>query len=102
MQQIERLAVVEDMPHRFPIHTGCFHRHLGHSALDQPLAELDELMFERAERAHLQHSFLATGPRCANARHDRLLVNIETGAPVDQHLHHNPLGLARGPVGAIN
>jgi hypothetical protein len=90
--QLER-PLAQDIPHRFPIDPGRFHRHLGTPALRQPAQQRLKTGCRRVECPAL--------PGCLAANHypyagdDRLLVHIETGNALMHHVHCLPLSHLR-------
>ena len=69
-----------------PVDPGALHGDLGDRLGLEPIPQRQELGRGGAEGAHLLDA-RAIWPRDAHARHDRLLMNIQSTAPLD-HLFH--------------
>jgi hypothetical protein len=82
-------AVLQQIPQRLPVDAGALHGHMGHAALRQPVAQGQQLLGRRPERAHLLGR-LTREPRRDHARRGRPLVHVDPTAPLVQRLHLRP------------
>src|SRR5262249_44251151 len=80
INQQHREGVLQDVVHRFPVHTRGFHRHVCHLVGCQPVSQRQKILGHRAERAD---DLLAPPVRRRNphARSHRLLANVQPTAP---------------------
>ena len=67
----------EDVPHRLPIHSRRFHRHMAHLPLVQPLKQRQQLRGRCREGFDLFFN-LPPGTKASATCHHRLFVHIET------------------------
>jgi hypothetical protein len=87
--------LLEHIPDGLPIRAGGFHHHLGHSLGAEPVGHRLELTGERLERPGLLAATPATGPWGPHAGDHLVLADVDTGTPLQQHVH----GLLLGPSG---
>src|SRR3974390_2568769 len=75
---------------RAPVDARALHPDVCHSRSPQPAPQRFEVPRHGAKRPHLLGRLR---PRCADqkARHDRLLMHVQTTAPLDDRLHHRLL-----------
>ena len=87
-QQLERLCVFEDVPHRLPVHAGRLHRHVRAAGLGQPRRQL-----EQPRRCGRKLLMLGRGLPTGGDAHARVhapRVDIQPGAPGIHDLHPSP------------
>jgi len=94
--QDQRDLALEDVPDRLPVDARRLHRDMGAAMLGQPIRQREQLGRRRAECPHVRLDRCAV--REAYARHDRLLMDIQTRTPRIEHLHRDLLvAPARSP-----
>ena len=87
------LAVVQDVPHRLPVHPRRLHHDVGHVMAIQPFAQRQKIGRRRLEGSNLLLDTPVPGK--PDAGHDRLLVNIEACTTLMKHFHRCLLQLCR-------
>src|SRR5271157_2048465 len=81
---------LQDGIDRAPVDARALHPDVRHSRRPQPVPQRFEVPRHGAKRPHLLGRLR---PRCADqkARHDRLLMHVQTTAPLNDRLHHRLL-----------
>jgi len=85
-QQLERRHLLKQIPHRTPIHAGRLHHHLSHPLGDKPVPQRDKPFVVRRVLPDLLTS-TAVSSRCSHGGHHRLLMHVERGATLHDHVH---------------
>ena len=80
----------EDGVDRPPVDARALHPDVGHSRLLEPVPQRFEVTRHGAKRPHLLVRLLP-GRADQKARHDRLLMHVQTTTPLDDRLHHRLL-----------
>ena len=99
VQQPGLEPVLQAVEHRLPIRRGRLHPGQRHPALDQPVGHELQRPGHRGERPRLRAP-PAIGSRRAHAHRHRRLPDIQTGDPVEQHIHQQ-LPSARRPCNGV-
>jgi hypothetical protein len=84
-QHQDKIAVAQDMPHRLPIDPGRLHRDVGASLAGKPVRQSEQFLGCCLEGAHL--ALDRTVHHVPYASHDRVLMNVKTGAMRMQNFH---------------
>jgi hypothetical protein len=87
------LAVIQDMPDRFPVDAGRLHRHMRAFVGSQPLGQSQKLRCRCPEGANFGAD-LAVSHQSQAGNH-RLLVNVETATTRMPHFHRSLLWTRR-------
>lgn len=81
--QLER--ALQDVPHRLPVTPGHLHHRVRHTARRQPLRQLQQTPGRGRKRPTLLVD--AAGILKPDPGHHRVLPQVQTHAPLDQHMH---------------
>src|SRR5208283_1625866 len=87
---------------RAPVDARALHPDVGHSRFLEPVPQRFEVPRHGAKRPHLLRRLLP-GRANQKARHDRLLMHVQTTTPLDDRLHHRlrPSGGDRDAAGTF-
>ena len=101
VRQHQRQAVLEPVPHGFPVHARRLQHGMGAAGGHQPRLQGDEPGGGRRKRPHLV--LRAPRRRHPHTRHHRLLVHVEPRAPGMADVHRRVLPFCRRDVpGSVN
>src|SRR5215475_10930668 len=93
------IAVTENVPNWFPVDAGCFHGHMGATHLGQPRQQEQEPGRRGLEAPDFAGDFAVRYQ--AHARHNGLLVNVETTTTPVNDFHLLPPPKARRQRGDL-
>jgi hypothetical protein len=78
-------AVLENIEHGLPVHPGRFHSNMGYAVFFQPCLEAQKIVGHGAIRSDFFFD-----ARSHNARHNAMLMHIETSTFLNYGIHATP------------